>query len=657
VVDYYSAGYHQGYETLEFIPPPVAPVDTRLPGLRIRADWINDMNPDDPAGFPDPDWTDITANLRSAMGVEIRRGRQRELDRNEAGQALMLIGDMDADLDPDNLDSPFWPNVVPDRRIQVQATVPWDSDAFTMCSSYVGDTHDVGGGDTVRYITVFDGVTDDFKYNYEMQFDATVEIRAVDLLALLSRDLVRVFNSNQLTVEQTLHMILNYRAYTGRLEGVISGTDDPSDFRDIPEASYPITLQAITYQTAPEPLLTPLQQAEASDGGSFFISRDGRPTFRNRFDSTLKPAKMKISRDVERFSEVEFVYDSTLIYNDITVTGANGSAPVNIKDQPSIRRHPGRPPLTVNTLLPPSSAGIPLPFPVVPGIPVPKRPYGTSDRALELSVTYREPRRVISHLVLYPSDGLEDVLNLDLWDRVDVEVELPGGRTFSQPSLIQGIRMVTKIPQLFAFDVWLSPLPFFNELDQNQSSFEDGSVNGWEAETNCTIQATHTEWMQVGSIGPKGDRTPVYGYGPIQGAPDGQYVLWADSIASNDFSVVGPEIAIAPRANYKAQVAVRHQRYASDGPPPTDYGVTITRGPWRLDLNWYDANHVLLSRNIGTETSSSNQYPQFFLGGWTGLSTVGRAPNGAAYCRLRPVFTGSEQQGMFIDDALLIQSN
>lgn len=73
----------------------------------------------DPLAVPAPaDWTEISAYMR---GASIRRGRQHELARTEAGTATIRLRNTDRRFDATNTASPYAPNVIPMRRVRVQA--------------------------------------------------------------------------------------------------------------------------------------------------------------------------------------------------------------------------------------------------------------------------------------------------------------------------------------------------------------------------------------------------------------------------------------------------------------------------------------------------------------------------------------------------------
>lgn len=78
----------------------------------------------DPNSTDTPTWTDLTARLRHADGV--KRGRQYELDQNQAGQPTMVLWDPDEYLNPGNTSAPapYAGNIVPYRQILMQAVWP-----------------------------------------------------------------------------------------------------------------------------------------------------------------------------------------------------------------------------------------------------------------------------------------------------------------------------------------------------------------------------------------------------------------------------------------------------------------------------------------------------------------------------------------------------
>lgn len=90
-------------------------------------------DPNDPDAVPD--WTDLTARFRAAQGLA--RGRQYELDQNQAGQPTIVLDDPDEYLNPANTLSPYSPDVVPYRHCVFQAMWP-NGGTGNLINSYAG---------------------------------------------------------------------------------------------------------------------------------------------------------------------------------------------------------------------------------------------------------------------------------------------------------------------------------------------------------------------------------------------------------------------------------------------------------------------------------------------------------------------------------------
>jgi hypothetical protein len=517
--DHYNEGYGGGYERpVVVVEPPIVPVLPNIPtpNLRVQVDWVHDIN--QPGAMVEPSWTDITALLRQPEGFSISRGRQRELDKNEAGTASMMFDDFDRILDPGNLDGPYYPGVTPTRRIRIQAVTPWETGAFTMNQSYVGGDDLVGGGETFHYTTIFDGVIDSYDEQYpDFGFDAKIGVRASDMLAIFAKDSIFYLMPGGYAPD-ALNYTLNQRSYTGRTEEGVTNPYAGSDLRDIPpvtavNSGSQIALSSLNYNGTP--LLTPLQDITISAGGNFFIARDGKPTWREP-DWPLRPGdqRLRFASDAELFANLEFTYDESLIYNNITVTNDEINISATVTDQASITRHFTKD-LEVATIIA-SQANL-------------------DRRANELLVNYHLPHKVITKLDL--SDVVDDwdlILSCDLWDRVTVEVRLPNGDIVTQQSVIEGIEISSGSRPRWSVIWWLSLIPFVNLLDYENYGFEGafspftGSIGDWTAETNCVLTAESEKviWKRSGHF----DRSRTTPGTALIYPPQGSYALRAEAL-------------------------------------------------------------------------------------------------------------------------------
>lgn len=99
-----------------------------------------------------PVWTDVSDRLREPYNI--RRGRQTELDVIEAGTHTVALDNRDGKLTPMNTISPYYPNVVPERRILEQTLYPPNlntSDADFEAST--GGWNPIGAGVTLAWVS------------------------------------------------------------------------------------------------------------------------------------------------------------------------------------------------------------------------------------------------------------------------------------------------------------------------------------------------------------------------------------------------------------------------------------------------------------------------------------------------------------------------
>lgn len=242
---------------------------------------------------------DITPNV---LRVSVRRGRNRLLNKFEAGSATVEVRDENGDWNPANTNSIYYPNLIPLRKIQIYA-------------DYLG----------VRYILFTGYIT-----SYDLQFVRGLE--STDKVVLQCVDAFRLFQNAQIN---------NVPA---AVAGDLSGTrvNDLLDLTDWPASLRDINAGDSTLQDDPggvRNLLDAIQTVEQSEFGAFFMDAEGRATFYDR-DTVSKYADATpylFSDDgVELpYANIDLAFDDALIVNDVTVTRLNGTAQ-NVFDQTSI---------------------------------------------------------------------------------------------------------------------------------------------------------------------------------------------------------------------------------------------------------------------------------------------------------------------------------
>ena len=104
----------------------VADPPQTVPRVQVRVAFGTRWNSDAPA------WTDVTGD---AQRIEIRRGRQYELARTEAGSLALTLDNLHGDYYPGNAGGAHHPNVLPRKRVNVRAT--WNAITYDVFDGYV----------------------------------------------------------------------------------------------------------------------------------------------------------------------------------------------------------------------------------------------------------------------------------------------------------------------------------------------------------------------------------------------------------------------------------------------------------------------------------------------------------------------------------------
>lgn len=245
---------------------------------------------------------DITENV---LRASVRRGRNRILSNFEAGTAIVEVRDENGDWNPANTNSPYYPNLIPLRKIQIYG-------------DYSG----------VRYILFTGYIT-----SYDIQFRMGVE--DVDKVVLQCVDAFRLFQNA--TIDQVSAAQAGDLSGT-RVNDLLDLTSWPSSLRDIDAGDS--TLQDDPGGT--RTLLAAIQTVEQSEFGAFFMDAEGRATFYDR-DTVSKYADSPITAFSDDgtalpYSQIDIAFDDTLVVNDVTVTRLNGTAQ-NAFNQDSIDKY------------------------------------------------------------------------------------------------------------------------------------------------------------------------------------------------------------------------------------------------------------------------------------------------------------------------------
>jgi len=208
-----------------------------LPTLIVELDLL------DPGTTPT--WAaDITAYVR---GWSTQRGSQRELQRVEAGTATIVLDNRSGRFTPQSTTSPYYPNLLPMRRIRIRAT--WNSVTYP----------------------IFQGFVEAWPTTFPGGVDQTVTVSLVDGFKVLSL--------------ATVSSALSQQGSGARVTAILDAIGWPAADRTI--ATGASTVPAVTLVNVSA--LQHLQDIEHAEGGRLFMGRDGKVNFVGRFDSLTVP--------------------------------------------------------------------------------------------------------------------------------------------------------------------------------------------------------------------------------------------------------------------------------------------------------------------------------------------------------------------------------
>jgi hypothetical protein len=252
---------------------------------------------------------DVVDVSNIALRVSIRRGRNRILNSFEAGTATVVLEDQNGDWNPQNTSSPYYGKLLPLRKIRIWAD------------------YDDGGGVDRYYL--YSGYITSYDNSFRLGFDevSSVTLQCVDAFRLFQ-------NVNITTVAGT-----SAGQTTGaRIENLLDVASYPTSQRQIDTGDSTVQADPGTART----LLTACQTVEQTELGGFFIDAEGNAVFLSRSTVSEKADQTPLlfndnGTDIP-YSTIDFAYDDTQIFNDITVTRLGGT-PQNVQSTSSIETY------------------------------------------------------------------------------------------------------------------------------------------------------------------------------------------------------------------------------------------------------------------------------------------------------------------------------
>ena len=258
-------------------------------GVGILADTASDI----------VDVSDIT------LRASIRRGRNRILNKFEAGSATVVLEDTNGDWVPTNTASPYYSKLLPLRKIRIWADY-----------------------NSVRYY-LYSGYITSYDTNFQLGVEgiSSVTLQCVDAFRLFSNVAIS-------TVAGT-----SAGQFTGaRMNNLLDVPSFPSSMREIDTGDSTVQADPGTERD----LLSALQTIENSEFGGFYIDPEGNAVFLSR-DTVAQKADGTATNFADdgtgiSYQGIDFAYDDTLIFNDVTVNREGGTAQT-VQDTSSIETY------------------------------------------------------------------------------------------------------------------------------------------------------------------------------------------------------------------------------------------------------------------------------------------------------------------------------
>ena len=239
---------------------------------------------------------DVTSKVNT---VSIRRGRDRILDRAEAGGCTITITDLDGTFDPDN--GTYADKILPMRQLQITAT-------------YAATVY-----------TLYSGFIEEWDYTYSPGESAA-------FITITAADAFRVLN------------LTDVATVSGASAGDLTGTRMGEILDEVswPSSSRDFSTGLTTCQADPgttRDTLTACQTITDTELGAFFTKTNGVLKFMDR-NAIVKAHASTPNEYVDSgsgiyYESIDFDIDDTVLANDVTVQRTGGSAQ-NVTDAASI---------------------------------------------------------------------------------------------------------------------------------------------------------------------------------------------------------------------------------------------------------------------------------------------------------------------------------
>lgn len=294
------------------------------------------------------------------QSMSISRGKSRELDEYESGDAQVRFNNSDRAFDPKFVDSPFFGSIVPRLPIRV----------------------------SVNNILAYTGVVRDWNIGYDPGGASFATAVCSDRFTILAQaPLTLEFNDVQFSGQ--------------RIDEILSRPEVnwAEDLRDIDVGETTLSADQIAEGTI---ALTYFRQVEQTEQGQLFIAKNGDLTFRSRNDTPEIATSFADDGTGVPYQSVSVVYGSELLYNRVEIF-PEGLDPIVVDDANSQLGY-GISAISLQTLH--------------------EYEDEAQDMANYILASYAQPEfrfeQVTIQLADIPTEDVTDVLNIELGDLVGI---------------------------------------------------------------------------------------------------------------------------------------------------------------------------------------------------------------------------------------------
>jgi len=249
---------------------------------------------------------DITTYVRE---ISTHRGAARELERVEAGTGSITLDNQDGRFTPFNPASPYYPFILPMRRIKITGQWPVGIPSlYDSGSPY--DSSDPYDGPTDY--PAFVAFVESWPVSFPGEKDTEVRVTLVDGMKMLA--VANVSGS------------FSQQGSGARIGAILDAISWPTAERDLNVGT--ATVPAITLpQTS---ALEHIQQVAHAEGGRFFIGKDGKAVFREgvEVNPDISTRTWADNGTGMSYRDITLAFDDTLILNDVHLTRTGGTEQV-----------------------------------------------------------------------------------------------------------------------------------------------------------------------------------------------------------------------------------------------------------------------------------------------------------------------------------------